>query len=519
MRLLGSLRLAAVLTLLGAPTFAFAQSAGTVILPFGVGTNTPLTVSAAVNAALAAKFDVTNGTATNPSFGGTTTFLGLTGASQCLQVSSTGVLSGTGSACASGGGSGTVTSVAVSGGTTGLTTSGGPITGSGTITLGGQLALTALPSLSANTVLGALTATTPSAQAVPSCSGATNALTWTSGSGFGCNTISTGSNTLARKTESANYTTVAGDNATVILGSGTWTLTFTAPGTLGTGWWEYVQNSGTGNITLTPASGTIDGLSSYVMYPGEVRLIQTNGTAFYSIVVNPFSLTLLSTTTITIPPGYQTFSGIVWGAGGGGGNGSLYYGGGGGAAVPFSLKSASLGSAGASATCTVGAGGNGASTGNGPAGGNSQFGSIYAYGGAQGGGGAFSAGSYTAGGRPLSSAAGADNSGFGGAGAASSGSVGPGSSFYGGGGGGGDTPTSSAIAAGGNSIYGGGGGGGATGSGGYGAGGTSVFGGAGGAANEGTGYAGTQPGGGGGLSTATAGGAGGAGECFVQGGL
>lgn len=40
-----------------------------------------------------------------------------------------------------GGGSGTVTSVAVSGGTTGLTTSGGPITTSGTITLAGTLAI------------------------------------------------------------------------------------------------------------------------------------------------------------------------------------------------------------------------------------------------------------------------------------------------------------------------------------------------------------------------------------------
>lgn len=40
-----------------------------------------------------------------------------------------------------GGGSGTVTSVAVSGGTTGLTTSGGPITTSGTITLAGTLAV------------------------------------------------------------------------------------------------------------------------------------------------------------------------------------------------------------------------------------------------------------------------------------------------------------------------------------------------------------------------------------------
>ena len=41
-----------------------------------------------------------------------------------------------------GGGSGTVTSVDVSGGTTGLTASGGPITSSGTITLGGTLAVT-----------------------------------------------------------------------------------------------------------------------------------------------------------------------------------------------------------------------------------------------------------------------------------------------------------------------------------------------------------------------------------------
>ena len=50
----------------------------------------------------------------------------------------------------------------------------------------------ALATQAANTVLGALTATTPSPLAVPSCSGAANALTWTSGTGFGCNTISSG---------------------------------------------------------------------------------------------------------------------------------------------------------------------------------------------------------------------------------------------------------------------------------------------------------------------------------------
>ncbi len=49
-----------------------------------------------------------------------------------------------------------------------------------------------LPALSANQLLGALTATTPSGLSVPSCSGSTNALTWASGVGFGCNTIAGG---------------------------------------------------------------------------------------------------------------------------------------------------------------------------------------------------------------------------------------------------------------------------------------------------------------------------------------
>ena len=52
---------------------------------------------------------------------------------------------------------GTVTSVAVSGGTTGLSTSGGPVTGSGTITLAGTLAL-ANGGTGATTVTGAQTA-------------------------------------------------------------------------------------------------------------------------------------------------------------------------------------------------------------------------------------------------------------------------------------------------------------------------------------------------------------------------
>jgi hypothetical protein len=63
-----------------------------------------------------------------------------------------------------GGGSGTVTEVDVSGGTTGLTTSGGPITTSGTITLNGTLAVdhggTGLTSYTAGDIIQATGATT-----------------------------------------------------------------------------------------------------------------------------------------------------------------------------------------------------------------------------------------------------------------------------------------------------------------------------------------------------------------------
>ena len=59
---------------------------------------------------------------------------------RCVQADATGTLTVAASACATGG-SGSVTSVDVSGGTTGLTTTGGPVTTTGTITLGGTLGL------------------------------------------------------------------------------------------------------------------------------------------------------------------------------------------------------------------------------------------------------------------------------------------------------------------------------------------------------------------------------------------
>ena len=82
--------------------------------------------------------------------------------------------------------------------------------GTGYSTVTGAQWLSGAGNQTANTVLGALTATTPSDLAVPSCSSASNALTWTSGTGFGCNTIS-GSGTVT----SVSVTTANGVSGTV----------------------------------------------------------------------------------------------------------------------------------------------------------------------------------------------------------------------------------------------------------------------------------------------------------------
>jgi hypothetical protein len=173
--------------------------------------------------------------------------------------------------------------------------------------------------------------------------------------------------------------------------SGTFTQTFVAAATLGAGWWCYIGNSGTGNLTLDPnGSETIDGLTSFIMYPKEVRLLMCNGTSFKSVVINTFALTLTSTTSITLPPGYSQLGFDVVAGGGGGGAGGVgdtttngpTGGSGGGAGSRFisSYPFSYFGSAGDSVTATVGAAGAAAT-----AGGLSSIGSIVkAYGGGAG---------------------------------------------------------------------------------------------------------------------------------------
>ena len=112
-----------------------------------------------------------------------------------------------------GGGSGTVTSVDVSGGTTGLTTTGGPVTTSGTITLAGILAVanggtgTATPGLVAGTNV-TITGTWPN-QTINS-----------SGGSGGVTSITFGSTGLTPSTATTGAVTVAGTLAVANGGTG-----------------------------------------------------------------------------------------------------------------------------------------------------------------------------------------------------------------------------------------------------------------------------------------------------------
>lgn len=185
---------------------------------------------------------------------------------------------------------------------------------------------------------------------------------------------------LTRLAKTTTASLGADDNRTMVDCSGTFTVTFAAPATLETGWYSVVRNTGTGDITVSHTSGNIDGLTSYIMYPGEARLFQCDGSTIRSQVLNPYNKTYTSgANTFTKPPGYAYHEGELWGGGGGGSVGASAPGGGGGACTPFKLRDSVMGS---TEIITIGAGGTGSATGTPSAGSASTIGSLVRAGGA-----------------------------------------------------------------------------------------------------------------------------------------
>jgi len=161
--------------------------------------------------------------------------------------------------------------------------------------------LTDMATQSANTVLGALTATTPSALAVPSCSTTSSALTWTSGTGFGCNTIS-GSGTVNANngTAGANaYYAAAGGSTAVsadssVLDNGSGTLTM-AGLTLSGSTPAITTTTTNAPITFTPnGTGSIIHPNGAVATPA-ITFANSNTYGFYSSAASVICLASGST--------------------------------------------------------------------------------------------------------------------------------------------------------------------------------------------------------------------------------
>lgn len=164
---------------------------------------------------------------------------------------------------------------------------------------------------------------------------------------------------LPVSSRTSNTAIVVGDQATLIdITSGTFTQTFGAVASFVSGWYCYIRNSGTGDITLDPSgSEQIDGLTSYIMYPGEMRLVTCDATKFTTVVLKSFYRAFTVSSTFITPPGYSYFEGLAWSGGSSGEKSSVGIkagGGGGGGCVDFRIPAATMST---SQVITIGAGG------------------------------------------------------------------------------------------------------------------------------------------------------------------
>lgn len=84
--------------------------------------------------------------------------------------------------------------------------------------------------------------------------------------------------------KTANYTLLAADIGTLILGTGTWTLALLAAATAANGYSFRIKNSGTGVVTIDPdASETIDGASAILVPPGQELTVISDGSNWITL--------------------------------------------------------------------------------------------------------------------------------------------------------------------------------------------------------------------------------------------
>jgi hypothetical protein len=122
--------------------------------------------------------------------------------------------------------------------------------------------------------------------------------------GYGLKAISNTLNTAHSVTTfSSAYTAVAADRASsYVWTGGAAVLGLTAATTLGNDWFMLIRNGGTGTLTVTPASGLINGSASVALQPDDSCIICCSGTAFYTVGLGQaaqFNFTQLTKAVVT----------------------------------------------------------------------------------------------------------------------------------------------------------------------------------------------------------------------------
>lgn len=238
---------------------------------------------------------------------------------------------------------------------TGLVTNAlNPSTSSVKFEITGNLLLANLATQAGNSVVGNATGSTatPTALAMPSCSGASNALIWTSATGFGCNTLAAGGNVTATGTPTSGQVAIW-TSATAIQGvTGTGTgspvlatsPTITSPN-LGTPTTLVLTNAtglsltagvtgilpiaNGGTATATPALVAGSGIGVSGSWPNQTIALAIANTTFTNsttaIAANSCSASastvtmtgMATTSVIFITPSADASGSVGWGSSGG----------------------------------------------------------------------------------------------------------------------------------------------------------------------------------------------------------